>query len=82
MVNPLEKIIDYTEKQSLALPHNYRSGFFADKFENLANFRVQHEGTGSESLEQIEGGLDAFAVAGISWFLQVDYFCLHLFYHP
>ena len=77
MVNPLEQIIDYTEQHSLALPHNYRSGFFADKFENLANFRVQHESTGSESSEQIEGGLDAFVAAGISWFLQVDYFSLH-----
>ena len=38
---PLEQTIDYTtgeEKQSLALPHNCKGGFFAYHFENLANF--------------------------------------------
>jgi hypothetical protein len=37
---PLEQTIDYTtgeEKQSSALPHNCKGGFFADQFENLAN---------------------------------------------
>ncbi|KAJ8429464.1 hypothetical protein Cgig2_015316 [Carnegiea gigantea] len=54
-------------------------GFFADQFENLANFRAHYEGTGPEIWEQTEGKLDAFVaaagtggtVAGVSQFLKV-----------
>ncbi|KAM4102670.1 hypothetical protein ACJW30_06G019200 [Castanea mollissima] len=77
----LEQTIDYTtggEKQSLALPHNCKGGFFADQFENLANFRAHNEGTGPEIWDQTGGSLDAFVaaagtggtVAGVSRFLQ------------
>ncbi|KAM4102669.1 hypothetical protein ACJW30_06G019100 [Castanea mollissima] len=65
-------------KQSLALPHNCKGGFFADQFENLANFRAHNEGTGPEIWDQTGGSLDAFVaaagtggtVAGVSRFLQ------------
>ncbi|XP_050246520.1 cysteine synthase 2-like isoform X3 [Quercus robur] len=78
----LEQTIDYTtggEKQSSALPHNCKGGFFADQFENLANFRAHYEGTGPEIWDQTGGSLDAFVaaagtggtVAGVSRFLQV-----------
>ncbi|XP_028752939.1 cysteine synthase 2 isoform X2 [Neltuma alba] len=53
-------------------------GFFADQFENLANFRAHLEGTGPEIWEQTNGKLDAFVagagtggtLAGVSRFLQ------------
>lgn len=53
-------------------------GFFADQFENLANFRAHYQGTGPEIWEQSGGSLDSFVaaagtggtVAGISSFLQ------------
>lgn len=56
-----------------------QGGFFADQFENLANFRAHYEGTGPEIWEQTTGNLDAFVaaagtggtVAGVSRFLQV-----------
>ncbi|KAL4618615.1 hypothetical protein ACB092_06G023500 [Castanea dentata] len=77
----LEETINYTtggEKQSLALPHNCKGGFFADQFENLANFRAHYECTGPEIWDQTGGSLDAFVaaagtggtVAGVSRFLQ------------
>ncbi|KAK6124567.1 hypothetical protein DH2020_041690 [Rehmannia glutinosa] len=55
-----------------------RGGFFADQFENLANFRAHYEGTGPEIWEQVGGKLDAFVaaagtggtVAGVSRFLK------------
>ncbi|XP_040986240.1 cysteine synthase 2 [Juglans microcarpa x Juglans regia] len=61
-----------------SLLNNCRGGFFADQFENLANFRAHYEGTGPEILEQTCGNLDAFVaaagtggtVAGVSRFLQ------------
>ncbi|KAF5479058.1 hypothetical protein F2P56_005563 [Juglans regia] len=61
-----------------SLLNNCRGGFFADQFENLANFRAHYEGTGPEILEQTGGNLDAFVaaagtggtVAGVSRFLQ------------
>lgn len=56
-----------------------QGGYFADQFENLANFRAHYEGTGPEIWEQTNGNLDAFVaaagtggtVAGVSRFLQV-----------
>ena len=62
----LEQTIDYTtggEKQSSALPHNCKGGFFADQFENLANFRAHYEDTGPEIWDQTGGSLDAFVAA-------------------
>lgn len=54
-------------------------GYFADQFENLANFRAHYEGTGPEIWEQVGGKLDAFVaaagtggtVAGVSRYLKV-----------
>jgi cysteine synthase A len=82
---PIKQINGYTsdeEKQSSVLLNNGRGGFFADQFENLANFRAHYEGTGPEILEQTGGNLDAFVaaagtggtVAGVSKFLQVNLF--------
>lgn len=55
-------------------------GFFADQFENLANFRSHYEGTGPEIWEQSGEKLDAFVaaagtggtLAGVSRFLKVS----------
>ncbi|XP_010252758.1 PREDICTED: cysteine synthase 2 [Nelumbo nucifera] len=55
-----------------------RGGFFADQFENLANFRAHYEATGPEIWEQTGRNLHAFVaaagtggtLAGISRFLQ------------
>ncbi|GFQ04319.1 cysteine synthase 2 [Phtheirospermum japonicum] len=55
-----------------------KGGFFADQFENLANFRAHYEGTGPEIWEQVGGKMDAFVaaagtggtVAGVSRFLK------------
>ncbi|CAN0915805.1 Cysteine synthase 2 [Linum grandiflorum] len=68
------------EKQdsSVVLPYYGNGGFFADQFENLANFRAHYVGTGPEIWEQTGGALDAFVaaagtggtVAGVSTFLQ------------
>lgn len=73
---------------------DYKGGFFADQFENLANFRAHYEGTGPEIWEQTAGKLDAFiaaagtggTLAGVSRFLQVHslsfsciFFSNHLF---
>lgn len=56
-----------------------KGGFFADQFENLANFRAHYEWTGPEIWEQTGGKLDAFiaaagtggTIAGISRFFKV-----------
>ncbi|PON33370.1 Tryptophan synthase beta subunit-like PLP-dependent enzyme [Parasponia andersonii] len=77
----LEQINGYHsdgEKKSSFLSMNCKGGFFADQFENLANFRAHYEGTGPEIWEQTGGNLDAFVaaagtggtVAGVSKFLQ------------
>ncbi|KAF7140151.1 hypothetical protein RHSIM_Rhsim06G0228900 [Rhododendron simsii] len=65
-------------KQSSVFSSDCKGGFFADQFENLANFRAHYEGTGPEIWEQTGGNLDAFiaaagtggTVAGISRFLK------------
>lgn len=68
------------ELHSTTFPSDCRGGgFFADQFENLANFRAHYEGTGPEIWEQTGGKLDAFiaaagtggTVAGVSRFLKV-----------
>lgn len=56
-----------------------KGGFFADQFENLANFNAHYEHTGPEIWEQTAGKLHAFiaaagtggTLAGVSRFLQV-----------
>lgn len=65
--------------QGSKFPSDCTGGFFADQFENLANFRAHYQGTGPEIWEQTAGKLDAFVaaagtggtVAGVSRFLQV-----------
>lgn len=67
------------ERQGLVFSRYCNGGFFADQFENLANFSAHYEGTGPEIWEQTCGNLDAFVaaagtggtVAGVSRFLQV-----------
>lgn len=69
-------------KESSTFPSDCTGGFFADQFENIANFRAHYEGTGPEIWEQTGGCLDAFVaaagtggtVAGVSRFLQVEFF--------
>lgn len=64
---------------SSLFPSDCQGGFFADQFENIANFRAHYQGTGPEIWEQTNGKLDAFVaaagtggtVAGVSTFLQV-----------
>ncbi|XP_047341952.1 cysteine synthase 2 [Impatiens glandulifera] len=59
-------------------PNDCKGGFFADQFENLANFRAHYEGTGPEIWDQTGGNLDGFVaaagtggtIAGISKFLK------------
>ncbi|MCD7466763.1 hypothetical protein HAX54_003768 [Datura stramonium] len=66
------------EKQNMQFSSEWKGGFFADQFENLANFRSHYEGTGPEIWEQTGGKLDAFiaaagtggTVAGVSQFLK------------
>ncbi|KAJ0102044.1 hypothetical protein Patl1_03957 [Pistacia atlantica] len=76
-------------KKSSIFSSDCTGGFFADQFENLANFRAHYEGTGPEIWEQTSGHLDAFVaaagtggtVAGVSRFLQVKFFpTLHLLF--
>ncbi|KAK7371918.1 hypothetical protein VNO80_05285 [Phaseolus coccineus] len=63
---------------SSLFPSDCQGGYFADQFENLANFRAHYNGTGPEIWEQTNGKLDAFVaaagtggtVAGVSTFLQ------------
>ncbi|KAL9235811.1 hypothetical protein vseg_010546 [Gypsophila vaccaria] len=66
------------EKKSSIFSNECTGGFFADQFENLANFRAHYEGTGPEIWAQTEGKLHAFVaaagtggtIAGVSQFLK------------
>ncbi|KAL0560667.1 hypothetical protein IC582_001077 [Cucumis melo] len=66
------------ETQDYSFLSNCKGGFFADQFENLANYRAHYEGTGPEIWEQTGGCIDAFiaaagtggTVAGVSRFLK------------
>lgn len=78
-INPVENGVLVEGKQSsTSLVYSKGGGFFADQFENLANFRAHYEGTGPEIWEQVGGHLDAFVaaagtggtVAGVSRFLK------------
>lgn len=78
-INQIENGVLVQGKQSLtSLVDSKGGGFFADQFENLANFRAHYEGTGPEIWEQVGGYLDAFVaaagtggtVAGVSRFLK------------
>lgn len=70
------------EKQYTFFSGDCKGGFFADQFENLANFRAHYEGTGPEIWKQTGGNLHSFVaaagtggtVAGVSRFLKVFYF--------
>ncbi|GAB2279819.1 hypothetical protein Dimus_014458 [Dionaea muscipula] len=67
-----------SEKPSSLFSNDCTSGFFADQFENLANFRAHYDGTGPEIWEQTDRSLDAFVaaagtggtLAGVSRFLK------------
>lgn len=75
-------------KQNSSFPSGCTGGFFADQFENLANFRAHYECTGPEIWDQTDGQLDAFVaaagtggtLAGVSRFLQVYFFSLPLLF--
>ncbi|GAB4829112.1 hypothetical protein Ancab_018775 [Ancistrocladus abbreviatus] len=66
------------ENRSTVFPKDCTGGFFADQFENLANFRAHYDGTGPEIWEQTGGNLHAFVaaagtggtLAGVSRFLK------------
>ncbi|XP_062216388.1 cysteine synthase 2 [Phragmites australis] len=55
-----------------------KGGFFADQFENMANYRAHYEWTGPEIWEQTKGALHAFVaaagtggtIAGVSRYLK------------
>lgn len=85
----VEQINGYTsngEEQSTVFSSNCKGGYFADQFENLANFRSHYEGTGPEIWEQTDSKLHAFVaaagtggtVAGVSRFLKVSFSPLSL----
>ncbi|KAG8095982.1 hypothetical protein GUJ93_ZPchr0013g35008 [Zizania palustris] len=43
--------------------YNSKGGFFADQFENMANYRAHYEWTGPEIWQQTKGALHAFVAA-------------------
>uniref|UniRef100_A0ACD5X0N0 Uncharacterized protein n=1 Tax=Avena sativa TaxID=4498 RepID=A0ACD5X0N0_AVESA len=76
-----------SEYANTEVPHNgkelcpdsgSKGGFFADQFENLANYRAHYEWTGPEIWEQTKGTLHAFVaaagtggtIAGVSRYLK------------
>ena len=64
-----------------------KGGFFADQFENMANYRAHYEWTGPEIWEQTKGSLHAFVaaagtggtIAGVSRYLKVRCLFIYLF---
>lgn len=89
--NSLIHINGHTPQQEESHPissTDCKGGFFADQFENLANFRAHYEWTGPEIWEQTQGNLHAFVaaagtggtVAGISRFLKVSLHHMSLIY--
>ncbi|KAJ6813574.1 cysteine synthase 2 [Iris pallida] len=70
--------ISWQEECLHTLSTDCKGGFFADQFENLANFRAHYEGTGPEIWDQTGGNLHAFiaaagtggTLAGVSHFLK------------
>ncbi|KAJ6827095.1 cysteine synthase 2 [Iris pallida] len=70
--------ISWQEECLHTLSTDCKGGFFADQFENLANFRAHYEGTGPEIWDQTGGNLHAFiaaagtggTLAGVSRFLK------------
>ncbi|KAI3456820.1 hypothetical protein Pfo_013483 [Paulownia fortunei] len=77
-INQLKSCAPFVETHSSKCLADCKGGFFADQFENLANFRAHYEGTGPEIWEQVGGKLDAFVaaagtggtIAGVSRFLK------------
>ncbi|XP_052178546.1 cysteine synthase 2 isoform X2 [Diospyros lotus] len=62
----VEKIKGYAyegETHSSVFSSDCKGGFFADQFENLANYRAHYEGTGPEIWQQTGGNLHAFIAA-------------------
>ncbi|GAB2225656.1 hypothetical protein Droror1_Dr00006457 [Drosera rotundifolia] len=68
------------EKQTSPFPNDCTGRFFADQFENLANFRAHYDRTGPEIWKQTDGSLHAFVaaagtrgtMAGVSFFLKLQ----------
>ncbi|KAL4916679.1 tryptophan synthase beta subunit-like PLP-dependent enzyme [Aspergillus aurantiobrunneus] len=65
-------------ESSEALPSRHGRGYFADQFENEANWRAHFGGTGPEIYAQCNGSLDAFVagagtggtISGVALFLK------------
>lgn len=87
-VRKLNGDIHKGEKQYTFFLGDCKGGFFADQFENLANFKAHYEGTGPEIWKQTGGNLHSFVaaagtggtVAGVSRFLKVCCLCSHPFF--
>jgi len=70
------------------LSSDSKGGFFADQFENMANYRAHYEWTGPEIWEQTKGSLHAFVaaagtggtIAGVSRYLKVRCLFIYLLY--
>lgn len=77
-VQSRESFRDNVSSDCLSSSDQGRGGYFADQFENLANFRAHYEGTGPEIWEQSDGKVDAFiaaagtggTIAGVSRYLK------------
>lgn len=86
---------NYPANFSTEIPHggkcdansDSKGGFFADQFENMANYRAHYEWTGPEIWEQTKGSLHAFVaaagtggtIAGVSRYLKVRCILIYLF---
>ncbi|XP_078430711.1 pyridoxal-5'-phosphate-dependent enzyme family protein [Wolffia australiana] len=72
------RAVEASESKHSFFGSDCKGGFFADQFENLANFRAHYETTGPEIWEQTGGKVHAFiaaagtggTVAGVSRFLK------------